>query len=411
MTRNIDHLIDLYEPELAEFESTIQNILRRSEQLRMWKNGDQYYLWCDQCQQFHPVDKETRKYVNDSHVCPFCFRKANGIKHTCDIDTHTLIRLDNTFGYWVEWMLWNGELTIKSAYQVAYWSEISEYVRNIIYTMSGCVGWWYKDHWRYVRQNYGYWKYHGAFYDAEPFEAYEGDPWEYAIHTKREYYNFISQGMELKSDQKKFISQGLYDQNQLEYIRAFDLHDAKTVHKYTKYMKKYICRSEYGGWNVHTLDYLARNDIRIYDYNDYCTMCQMLGRKPDKPKDFKFWHDQVTAAAEVKKNEKVSLQISKRSGVLPSYEKKATLIKPIASYEELMDVSKTLHNCIRTYAEKYAQGQTDLFCMIVNGKIVGALEIRKKELIQARADHNDDLPPVAMKTVHQFCTQIGARWK
>lgn len=411
MSRNIDHLVELYEPELSEFESTIKWILRRAEQLRMWKERDQYYLWCDQCQQWHPIDKKTKGFVIDSHVCPFCFRKASGMKHACDIDTHTLIKLDNTYGYWVDWMLYKGELIVKRAQQVGYWSETSEYVRNIILTMNGCVGWWGKNQWRYVRQIYGYWKYHGAFYDVEPFDGYEDDPWEYAIHSKRSYYEFIAQNIELKSDQKKFISEGIYDQNQIEYIRAFDLHDAKTVHKYIKYMKKYVCRPEYGGWNVHTLDYLNRNDIKIYDYADYCDMCRLLGRKPDKPTDFKFWHDQMAAAAEVKKNEQVSLQISKRSEVLPSYKKKATLIKPISSYEELMDVSKTLHNCIRTYAEKYASGTTDLFCIIVKEKLVGALEIRKNELIQARADHNGRLPASAMKNVHQFCMEIGATYK
>lgn len=411
LTKDVGALVEIYEPELVEFEPTIEGILYRSEQLRIWKEDEQYYLWCDQCRQWHPIDKQTKKMVIDSHVCPFCFRKASGMKYTCDIITHTLIRLDDTYGYWVEWQLHHGIIKVLKAIQVAYWSETKEYVRNIIYTMSGCVGWWGQNYWRHVRQTYGYWKYHGAFYDAEPFAADADDMWEYGIHSKKEYYQFISQGMNLKSDQKKFISQGLYDQNQLEYIRAFDIHDSQTVHKYTKYMKKYICRSEYGGWNVHTLDYLSRNDIRIYDYADYCDMCRMIGRKPDKPKDFKYWHDQVAAAAEIKKNEQVSLQISKRSEVLPSYKKKATLIKPIASYEELMDVSKTLHNCIRTYAEKYANGSTDLFCMIIKGKLVGALEIRKNELIQARADHNENLPSIAMKSVHQFCTQIGATWR
>lgn len=411
MTRNIDHLVDLHTPSEDEFESTIKGILRRAEQLRMWKERDQYYIWCDQCQQWHPIDKRTKGFVIDSHVCPFCFRKASGMKYTCHLDTHTLIRLADTFGYWVDWMLHNGKLIVKKMYQVAYWSDTSEYVRNILGTMSGCVGWWSQSHWRCTRKIWGYWRYHGAFYDAEPFDGYEDDPWEFAIHSKRSYYQFVAQNIELKSDQKKFISEGIYDQNQIEYIRAFDLHDAKTVHKYTKYMKKYVCRSEYGGWNVHTLDYLARNDIRLYDYDDYCSMCRTVGRKPDKPTDFKFWHDQIAKAAEVKKNEAVSLQIAKRSEVLPSYEKKATLIKPIASYEELMDVSKTLHNCIRTYAEKYAKGQTDLFCMIVGGKLVGAIEVRNKQLIQARADHNEDLPTAAMKQVHQFCTEIGATWR
>jgi len=409
MTRNVDHLVELYEPELREFESTLQGILYRSQHLRMWKEGDQWYLWCDQCRHWEPIDKKTRGLVVDSHVCPFCFRKASGLHHKCELETHTLIRLDNTYGYWVEWSLYNGVLKIKSAHQVAYWTETQEYVRGIIYTMNGCLGQYCNRNWRHVRQYYGYWKYHGAFYDAEPFAADEDDPWDYAIKSKREYYQFISQGMNLKSDQVKFISNGLYDQNQLEYIRAFDLHDAKTVHKYTKYMKKYLCRSEYSGWNVYTLDYLARNDIRIYDYKDYCDMCQTLGRKPDKPKDFKYWHDQIADACEVKKNEHLARLIRERGKSLIGYEQKNTLIKPIETYNELIDVSKELHNCIRTYAEKYAKGNTDLYCMIVDGKLIGAIEIRQKRLVQARADHNASLPAKQQKIVNRWCTQQGVR--
>lgn len=412
MTKNIDHLVELYDPDLSEFEPTVEMYIRFVRDLRMWKEGDQYLLWCDQCQQWHPIDKQTRQYVIDSHICPWCFRKADNMRHSCNIDTHLLIMLEDTYGYWVNWQLHNGVLKIKSAYQVAYWSETTEYVRNIIGTMSGGIAWWEKSHWRRSRTNWGsgYWRYHNDFIH----EAYwndPDDPWEYAVSSKREYYELVANTIELKSDQKKFITKGLYEENQLEFIRAFDLHDAQTVHKYTKYMKKHYCRPEYGGWNVHTLDYLYRNNIPLHDYYDYCNMCRILGRKPDKPTDFWHWHNQVQEAVQIKKNKAVSLLIAKRSEELPSYEQKQTHIKPIASYEELMDVSKTLHNCIRTYAERYADGRTDLFCMTIGDKIVGALEIRKKELIQARADHNGVLPPAAMKAVHQFCTQIGATWR
>lgn len=410
MTRDYSDRVQIVEPNLDEFTSTVEGVLERCGMLRFFKINGQQYIYCDQCHQWEPIDKKTRQMVNDSHVCPMCFRRAKGIKLKCNIMTHCLIRPSETDqGYWVEWALVDGELMIYKAHQVAYWDGDNEYVRNIIWTINGCVGWLCRDTWRKTRPGYyNRWRYWDAFYDTEP---YEDDPWDSVASTKREYYNFIAQTIELKSDQKKFISQGLYNENQLEYIRAFDLHNAKDVHKYTSYMKTYLCRSDYGGWNVHTLDYLYRNKIPLYDWDDYCDMCVLLGRKADHPKDFKHWHDQIAAVAEIKKNEKVSLQIAKRAKKLPSFEKKNATIKPIGSFEELTNVSKTLHNCIRTYAERYAKGQTDLFCMIINGQLVGAIEVRDKRLIQARADHNGDLPTVAMKQVHQFCTEIGATWR
>lgn len=408
MRRDYEDLVEYYEPKLSEFDNTIEGLLLASGQLRYFVKDGQQYIWCDQCRRYEPIDKKTRQMVNDSHICPMCFRKAKGIKLKCDVDTHVCAQIDG-YGYWVDWELKDGVLKTRHAHQVAYWEGTNEYVRDILLTMNGCVGWSPNGRWRKVRPGwYGMFKYHGCFYSTDP---YEDDPWDYAVRTKREYYNCIAGDCELKSDQRKFISQGLYNETQVEYIRAFDLHDPKQVHKYTSYMKTYRCRREYGGWNVHTLDYLYRKKIPLHDWADYCAMCELLGRKVDHPKDFVYWHDQVATAAEVKKNEKVSLQIAKRSKVLPSYEKKNATIKPIGSFEELVDISKKLHNCIRTYAEKYAKGQTDLFCMIVNGQLVGAIEVRDKRLIQARADHNGNLPTVAMKQVHQFCTEIGATWR
>ena len=138
-------------------------------------------------------------------------------------------------------------------------------------------------------------------------------------------------------------------------------------------------------------------------------MCRTLGRKPDKPKPFQYWHDQVTGAYEIKKNEDISRRIVERSRFLKGYEQKDTVIKPVETYNELIDISKQLHNCIRTYAEKYANGTTDLYCMMVNGKLIGAIEIRQKRLIQARADHNADLPAKQQKIINSWCNQQGVR--
>ena len=409
MAKDYSRCVDIYEPELSEFESTVEGVLRRQKQLRFWKDGSQWFIWCDQCRQWEPIDKRAKQMVNDCHVCPMCFRNADGIKLTCDLKVNQPIMLTENHGFWVSWSLKNGVLKINSARQVAYWCGDKEYVRNIVRTMNGCIGWMDRDNWRLVRPGwYNKWKYWDCFYHAADFD--DGDLWGYYIASKKDYYRFIAQLIPLKSDQVKFISQGLYNQDQLEYIRAFDLHDPKQVHKYASYMKTYRA-IETDNFNVHTLDYLWRNRIPLSDYRDYVGWCQLLGRKADKPTDFWHWHDEIMKAVEVKKDQATEQAILMRAAKLPAYVNKKTAIRPIESIRHLTEVSQALHNCIRTYAERYSKGETDLYCMTIDDKIVGALEIRKNKLEQARADHNAVLPPIAMQTVHQFCTQIGVTWR
>ena len=414
-----DYFVKLKPAQLWEFKQGCVSRMKASGQLRMWKEGEQWFVWCDRCQRYEPVDQLTRQDVEASYVCPMCFREAYGLKKQRRVDCHNYFRLEDSYGYEVKWHWEAGKIMVDGAYQVAYWDG-DEYVRDIVIGMGYGLGhYWDKERtgWRYVRPGwYSCHKYYGYFWDADSTdEDPEAVAWEQMVYSKRSYYESITttNAITLKSDQRKFISQGLYSLKQLRFIQVFDLHSRKQVRKYRGYINKFVCRpdDDKRGWNVYTLDYLWRNKIPLHDFRDYENMCKQLGRKPDKPKDFQHWHDEVAKMVEIKKNKKVSLQIAKRAKKLPSFEKKNATIKPIGSFEELTNVSKTLHNCIRTYAARYAEGMTDLFCLIVGGKLVGAIEVRDKRLIQARADHNGDLPPIAMKQVHQFCTEIGATWK
>ena len=118
--------------------------------------------------------------------------------------------------------------------------------------------------------------------------------------------------------------------------------------------------------------------------------------------DFKHWHDEVTMAVEVKKNEQYAAMIQERAKGLKHYEKGEVVMNPIGSFQQCIEVGHTLHNCIRTYAERYAKGECDLYYISDKGQIVVAIEVRRGEVKQARSDHNGAMPAKYNKVL-EYC--------
>lgn len=374
---------------------------QRKKTLYLWKDGEQTKAWCSICQHTDTITKETAQDISAAHICPFCFRPLDRIRKS-DNETGEVYVQDGSNGYHLRYRMERGELKVTGCDHVAAWDGNKEYVRAIIKTMNGCIGRMANNGWRQVRTTYyGYHTYEPMFW---PLRVLQDGDIAWTVDSKKEYYRRMAIGLNLKSDQIKFISQGLYCQNQLAYIAEFDLHSRKDVLKYRRYMKQHPADAEHT-YNKATLDYLYRNGIHLSDYNDYVDNCRKINRKPDKPKDFKHWHDEVIKAVRIKENEQTSRKIQKRAETLKGMETKEKQIRPIKDYPELMVVGQTLHNCIRTYAERYAEGKCDLFCLIVKGEMVGAIEVAKNELVQARGDHNEQLPADYNRFVKKWFTE------
>ena len=384
-----------------------REFMRRAKTLRLWKEGDTQMIWCDQCQRSEPIDKHLLRRVKASRVCPMCYRESNGTS-SVDLVAHRYVSdqlvEEEAYGYNVRFKWEKGKITVLSHEQCAYWNHGREYINGIIMTMSGYLGEW-SDHnyWRFVGKQWGsYYMYYNGFYPLEDLiPDADHQIWDMMVYDKRSYYEYIAGDLGLKSNQVKLISEGLYSRTQIEYIKAFDLKKEKEVLKYSGYMKKYWVDGA-KGFNVTTLDYLWRNKIRLSDYLDYAKDCRAIGRKLDKPKDFQHWHEQIANARKIQVNEKLSRQMEERCEHLKAYNYKGVMIKPIDGYAQLMEVGKTLHNCIRTYADRYANGVCDLYCVVSPDGIVGAIEVRDGQIKQARADRNQSLPRNIQRVVDRW---------
>lgn len=87
------------------------------------------------------------------------------------------------------------------------------------------------------------------------------------------------------------------------------------------------------------------------------------------------------------------------------------IITPANSIEDLVNESKELHHCVRTYNERYAKGETNIFlirkCKEPNRPFFTLELSRNKEITQLRGDHNCS----PNETVIHFVRQWAKKYK
>ena len=426
MSKSVDHLIRSVDMTVDQENKAAFMNLYFQRKLRIWDENGETVCWCDQCQRIRPIDKKTLQEVKAAQICPMCFRPIRGTTKQSRVESYLYIEVDqdegDSTGYRLDYVFDKGEMEQLASRQVGYWpNDDAEYVRMLglgmmgqIYTNPG------KPEWRKTRTSYYYGysykqRYRASMFNLERYtEQAESDTerkiYEIFAGTKKEFYRWLTIAEpELKTNQIELIRSGLYNQNQIHYIRAFDLKTRAQVLKASAYMKNNWMDAIPQRWTPTTLEYLRKNKIRLADYIDYAEACKLTGRKVDRPQDFRRWHDEITRLAEDKKDAETSALITKRAGSLEGYEKKALRIYAIGSIAELAKVGQTLHNCIRTYAKRYAAGTCDLYCMTDDGEIVGAIEVRDGKIIQARADHNEDLPRNYKQVVNAWAKERSLR--
>lgn len=138
----------------------------------------------------------------------------------------------------------------------------------------------------------------------------------------------------------------------------------------------------------------------IYTYIDYLAMAkQQKMNLKDKsilyPKNLKEKHDELQHQIKVKKDKKINNQIKKRYNEIKSnkYQNKEYIIFPAKSINELIDESSQQNNCVKTYAERIAKGQCDIYFMrylkTIDKSLV-TIEVRDNKVVQKRTKNNKE---------------------
>ncbi len=142
-------------------------------------------------------------------------------------------------------------------------------------------------------------------------------------------------------------------------------------HKVAEIRKKIGCSL------LKTVNYIEKQckkfsvaNVLMY-WGDYLEMAEQAGVDLKKnpgayfPKDIKKEHDRCSDVIEIARNEEVNRMLSKRAVVLDklSYSDKEYMIFPLRTTAEFIKESKKLNHCVKTYADRCAEGKTNIFAL------------------------------------------------
>ena len=140
--------------------------------------------------------------------------------------------------------------------------------------------------------------------------------------------------------------------------------------------------------------------VKTYLYRDYLRFAKLLGfdLKNNKyvfPKNLREAHDQLENQYEVQCDEIMRKAIRKRGKELSIniFKNNKFIILPAFTLKALQDESKQQNNCVRTYAERYAEGECDIYFLRNAKNIKSSLvtvEVKNNKVVQSRIKNNDD---------------------
>lgn len=146
----------------------------------------------------------------------------------------------------------------------------------------------------------------------------------------------------------------------------------------------------------------------IMEYIDYIYMARDLHldlreKKVLYPNDLLDKHDELYNQLQIIKDPLINEKISHIGNLLSinNYEDDKYIIIPAISIDDLIDESKQQHNCVRTYADRIANGECQIYFLRekkqINKSLV-TIEVRNKRVEQARIKYNE-LPNDELKRI------------
>ena len=148
-------------------------------------------------------------------------------------------------------------------------------------------------------------------------------------------------------------------------------------------------------------------------YRDYLSDCNVLDMdmKDDHvlyPRDLYAAHQNTIKQVKFKGNELLNVKIKKRVGKLQelySFSFGEYLVRPVESSEELIEEGKALHHCVGGYAERYANGKTNILLIREiksPDKPFVTMEINNNRVGQVSGRYNEHPAEGVRKMIEEF---------
>lgn len=233
--------------------------------------------------------------------------------------------------------------------------------------------------------------------------------YDFEILVKNKLYNLALDSVDRFSS--RLIHKDLYNviQKHIKFCRRYDLNiddinilantnieDYKFINKYARFIQGDLLNEI----NVYKAAQLTDlNKENALEYYDYIQMCKKLkynlkDKKILYPKNIMEEHDKVLRIYDEVKNEIFNKAINDRYKeiIKNKYKNKKFVIFPVEEVNQLIDESSQQNNCVKTYAERIADGKCDIYFMrLINdtNKSLVTVEVRENKIVQKRTKNNN----------------------
>lgn len=302
--------------------------------------------------------------------------------------------------HWVEdegeWRTYNGEWYESPNSGYLYIDNLQEVLKGTIYERSRV--------WEYAKKyRYNYIDLRGLLSAAqhESFETLvEMKLYKLAESAK----HFICKGSFKKifgvdKTYYKFMKKYNISREELKILQIYPIQDIRTIRFLKEYQYVIEDIKKYTSIDNFIKYFKAKRLKDAHLYRDYLDFAKQLGfdlknKKYLFPDKLKVMHDKYEKQVEIMKQKKMLEDIAKRFEILTknTFQNKEFIIFPASSVESLIDEGKQQSNCVRTYAERYANGECDIYFMrkVDNPKVsLVTVEVRNNRVVQKRTKHNE----------------------
>ena len=197
----------------------------------------------------------------------------------------------------------------------------------------------------------------------------------------------------------EFMKKNNIDNNELNILKVYKKPNIENIKILSKFnssdlekVKKYVSIEKFVEYSK------KKRNFDIQMYIDYLGFLENLkidikNKKYLFPENLKKEHDEYSKQILIKNNAKINRKINKRYKQLKenTYSNTKYIIMPAKSFISLEDESTQQNNCIRNYAEKYANGKSDIYFMReINtpNKSLVTIEVKENKIVQSRTKDN-----------------------
>lgn len=228
----------------------------------------------------------------------------------------------------------------------------------------------------------------------------KGNSFKSVFKVDKKYYNFMK---EINITTSLFKALQLYPTYDIEILKFIDnyCYYFNEIKKYVdiKELKEYFDKQKLVKENIN----------EYYDYIEWCIKLKLnlKDRNVLFPKDFMEEHDRIEKQIIINKDSKINDRIESISKILNinTYEDDKYIIFPASSIDSLLDESRQMHNCVRTYVERYSNNECQIYFMRYKDNINKSLitiEVNGNKVVQAREKYNRNINDEERKIINRF---------